>query len=410
MIVSPVGGAVAAAVRARRWRILTAAVLVQLTASVITMGLPVLVPFVRTDLHLTLAEAGLFVGIPAFGSLLALFVIGWAVDRLGDRAVLVAGAFLGGLAVIASSFAPGFVVLLLMLAVAGVGTASPTPAGSTAVLHEFTRRQRGTAMSLRQAAVPLGGALGALTLAPLAASLGWRPALMLAGVGAVAGGVACLLIFPPERRLHAAAPVPEGVGGGVRRLFNRDLGLASMYAMLMCAGQFSLVSYVVLYLNQGWALPIVTGAVLLAGLQLMGAGGRLGWGWVSDRLFDGSRTGVLVIVGITASLGMLVLGWLPPATPLWVVIVVVMIAGVAVIGWSGVYFTLLIETAGPGYQGRSVALGMTLNQPGILLGPWLFGLIADLTHSYRPSWTLLAAALAGGTVFVHFIDFGRARE
>jgi cyanate permease len=36
---------------------------------------------------------------------------------------------------------------------------------------------------------------------------------------------------------------------------------------------------------------------------------------------------------------------------------------------------------------------LTINQPGILLGPWAFGLLVDATGSYRIAWTVLGVLL-----------------
>ncbi len=381
-------------VRARQRRVLAAAVVVQITSSVITLGLPALVPFVRQAMELTLAQAGLFSSIPALGSFIALFGIGWLVDCLGDRNVLVVGGVVGGLAMLATSLAPTYVMLLALLMVVGIGTAAPTPAGSTAVINEFGLRQRGTAMGIRQAGVPVGGALGALTLAPVAAAWGWRAAIFGAGIGYLVGAVVCWALFPPGlRQVRGVVADPAAVGAPARPL-NASLVKASGYGMLMVAGQFSIVAYLSLYLNHVWRVPPVAGALVLAALQLLGAVGRIGWGWVSDRAFSASRSRVLVLVGVVAAIDTLALGWLPNAAPAWLIGLVTVIAGLTAVGWSGVYFTFLAELADPGYEGRSVAFGMTLNQPGIVLGPWAFGLVGDLTRSYRASWTALAVALA----------------
>ena len=41
-----------------------------------------------------------------------------------------------------------------------------------------------------------------------------------------------------------------------------------------------------------------------------------------------------------------------------------------------------------------MGIGLTIQQPGILAGPFLFGLVADLTGSFRLAWILLAGFLA----------------
>ena len=59
------------------------------------------------------------------------------------------------------------------------------------------------------------------------------------------------------------------------------------------------------------------------------------------------------------------------------------------------WVTLLAEVAPPGLQARSIASGLTLNQPAILIGPWAFGLFVDATGSYQLAWTGIAILLIG---------------
>ncbi len=62
---------------------------------------------------------------------------------------------------------------------------------------------------------------------------------------------------------------------------------------------------------------------------------------------------------------------------------------------------LVIETAlsganemiEPRSEGRGVGLGQMIQQPGILLGPFLFGRIVDATASFRLAWLLVAGFL-----------------
>ena len=389
----------------RRWWILAAALTVQSTISLIGQGLPALVPFVKADLGLNHAQAGVFATITGLGTFLALFAVGWAVDRAGDRAVLVGGGVLTGLLTIAAAFAPGYPLLLLLLVLVGIGVATPTPAGSTAVMREFPIRQRGVVMSLRQTGIPLGGAVAAITLAPLAALWGWRAALIAGGAVALAGAAAGHLCYV---RAGGGEREPETGGErwrGVLSLLSRDLVLTSVCGFLLIVAQFCLVSYLVLYVKATWAVPVVVGSLLLAGTQVSGAIGRILWGWVSDRLLGGSRKWALAVVTGTAALAGLLLAWLPAGASLGLVALVVAICGASAVGWNGIYITLLAELGPPGFQARSVGMGMTLGQPGIVLGPWLFGVLVDRTGSFRLGWTVVACGL-----FVALLAIALVRE
>jgi len=379
----------------RRWWILAAALTVQVTVSIILQGYPALVPFVKRDLHLSLAQAGVFASIPGLGMALGVLAAAWAVDRTGDRHVLTWGGLATGLLALLTAFSPTYSLLLVASIAVGVGAATPTPAGSRAVLAEFPHRQRGIVMSVRQTGVPVGGFIAAIALPLIAVHLGWRTALGVAGASAVLGSIACMVCY------RIAGPTQEAVRVAAEQtvsfftLLNRNLLKIGGSGIVLVMGQYCLVTYVVLFLNHTRGLPLVLASFFLAATQLAGSAGRIFWGWFSDRVVGGSRRAALMVVSFVGAAGVLMLAWLPAQAPFALVVIAVLIAGCSVVGWNGVWVTMLAEVAPPGLQARSIAAGLTLNQPAILVGPWAFGLFVDATGSYQLAWTGLAALLIG---------------
>lgn len=389
-----------------RWSILAAALLVQVTISVVTQSFPVLAPFARGNLHMNAAQVGLFATILNLGTMGALLPAGWAVDVLGERRVLVAGGIATGLATLLAATAPQFIVLLPLLLLVGVTSATPTPAGSTAIISAFSGRDRGLVMSIRQTGIPLGGALAALLLPPLAVAAGWRRALQVAAVVAVAGAVAGLALL---RRSRPAGLTARPSSGSVREVATRDATLIGLAAIFLTLGQFVLVSYIALYLLTLWHLPLTVGSLFLVAANVGGIAGRMLWGSVSDRLFSGRRRAPLMLVSVAAAAGFVILAWLPAGTPLIVMLLLVLLLGTTVIGWNGVYVTLLSEIAPPDKRGRSVAYGLTISQVGIFGGPVAFGAFIDLTGSYRLGWTLVALGMLAAALLMRQVREGTAR-
>lgn len=376
-----------------RWWVLAAALTVQITVAVIQQGYPALAPFVKADLHLTLAQAGLFASIAGLGMFVGVMGAGWAVDRSGDRRVLQGGALVTGALALLAGLAPTYTVLILTVALVGIGAATPTPAGSSAVMSQFGRRQRGFVMSIRQTGVPLGGAIAALMLPLLAVSHGWRFAIVVAALTAIGGGLAAVVFYRVAGPLSESKIGPKAAQASMWTLVNRNLVYLGAYGFILVVGQFCIVTYVVLYLNHSWNVALLFGSLFLALTQVTGAIGRIFWGWVSDRYFGGRRKFVLAVISTVGAASVLTFGWLPASQPLVWVGVTVAVAGVAVIGWNGVWITLLAEGAPPGLQARAVASGLTVIQPAVVIGPWLFGTFVDATGSYRYAWTVLALLL-----------------
>lgn len=374
-----------------RWRILGSALLIQVTISIVTQAFPALAPFAKGDLGLSRPEIGIFATILNLGTMIALLPAGWAVDVLGERRVLVAGGIAAGLVTAVTALAPSFAVFLPLLIIIGLAGATPTPAGSTAIISAFHLRDRAFVMSIRQAGVPLGGALAALILPPIAIAAGWRRALF------VAAGLAILGAFIGYAMVRGAPRKPRGRirrnPGSFRAVATHDATFIGLAAIFLTLGQFVLVSYIALYLFEAWHMSLAEASWFLVAANAGGVVGRLFWGTVSDRLFHGRRRGPLILVSLIGAAGFIILGWLPVSTPVLVLLVIVFALGATIIGWNGVYITLLSEIAPSDKRGRSVAYGMAIAQVGIFGGPFAFGVLVDFSGSYRVAWTAVAITL-----------------
>lgn len=388
----------------RRWWILAAALTVQVTVSIILQGYPALVPFVKRDLHLSLAQAGVFASIPGLGMALGVMAAAWAVDSSGDRRVLTWGGLGTGVIAALTALSPSYAVLLAASVAVGLGAATPTPAGSRAVLAEFPRHLRGMVMSVRQTGVPAGGFIAAIALPLLSVHFGWRTALGFAGASAVLGGLACMVCYRLAGGAREPVALPDQQAVSVLTLVNSNLLKIGGSGIVLVMGQYCLVTYVVLFLNHTRGLPLVLASFFLAATQLAGTAGRIFWGWFSDRVVGGSRRAALMVVSLVGAAGVLLLAWLPPSAPFLIVVAAVIVAGGSVVGWNGVWVTMLAEVAPPGLQARSIAAGLMINQPAILVGPWVFGLFVDATGSYELAWTGLAVLLVGAAWLITRAD------
>lgn len=371
----------------------------QITVSLVTQGVPTLAPFLQADLGLTRGEVGLFNSALMGGSFVALFFAGWLVDMRGERTALVWGNLLVGLSCIAVIATHGFFSALAMFFITGIGASFATPAGSKTVMRWFPLAQRGSAMGLRQTGIPIGGALAAALLPLIALVHGWRWAIVASGVSCVCAALLCWWRYPsPAAIEHAAARAAPAYS--LRSLLTRDIVLLGLAGALLPLGQFALVTYLALYLKETQGTAITTSALLLVGAQIAGACGRLLWGVWSDRLFAGRRKPSLLIAGLLSALGSLALGWIPAATPLWVIWLIVLTYAFNAIGWHGSWISLVSEIAGPEKQGRTIGAAMTIMYAGIILLPPLFGVFVDYTHFWSGAWSLLALGLLVGTSFV----------
>ena len=380
---------------AGRWGILALIMAAQTMANVGPLGIPSIAPLIREDLGLSMAQAGSFLSAYYIGAALMSLPAGWMADRWGVLATMVLGQVLiaGGLFGVAGSVSFSLLTVIMVCAGAGYGMLNPTTA--KAAMAWFPRRQRATAVGLKQVGLPLGGALGALIMPPLALWLGWRSAVALpASLIAALGALTWLLYHDPPRPTGARGVT---VGGGTSLaavLANRDLWLVSSSTLVFAGMQTVWMSFLVLYLTDVLRLSLVEAGRYLVMAQVAGMAGRVIFGLLSDGLFEGRRRIVLVIAGVGSTACSLAMAGTGPDTGAWVLAPLALTFGFFGIGWNGVQHTLLAEIVGPRGAGTAVGLGLTVSSLGVSLCPPLFGLAVQRLGGFSLPWAVLGIVMA----------------
>jgi MFS family permease len=381
------------------WSILALAVLAQFGVSVVDQGLPLLNGFVKSELHVTAALAGLAVSSFAFGKIFGSYASGVAADRLGERRVIVAGAAAVGVLAMCASAAPNG-LLFPLLFLGGLASSTSTPAGGRLVLSAFPRNRRGLALSIRQCGIPAGGLVAAALLPWIAHHWNWRWGLFAAGV------VTLVTVLP-----LASSPVEGGdlvmsVGDATKSVGrDRNIVLLTLWSCLVVTGQYTILAFLALDLHQRIGLSLASASLLVALANGVGIAGRISWGVISDRALARGRKPLLLVLNAAGLLAAVALLVTPDSAPVAVFGLVAAFAGFALIGYQGLWITMLAELAGPRRVGAATGFAVTFVQASIALTPALYGLVADLSGSYRAVWAALSCVL-----LVAFIPASLVRE
>jgi MFS transporter, ACS family, hexuronate transporter len=181
------------------------------------------------------------------------------------------------------------------------------------------------------------------------------------------------------------------------------LWLISLYGIAMIAAQFTFSLYIVVFAYErlGWS-PVASGGLLAVG-QGVAIAARIGWGLVSDRVFGGDRQVPLAMLAVIAGLGSIGLSFVDRGAPLWIVLAATALLGASALGWQGVYVTAVSELAGQRTAGTALGVSLTIAQLGQLFAPPIFGLLADLSNSYQPSWVALGIFILLASLPVHWV-------
>src|ERR1041385_5171777 len=141
-------------------------------------ALPALLPFLvaKFALSYTLAAVVMLVSTLSASILQPLFGL-WS-DRRGAYWLIPSGVALGGVGMALAAASPTYGVVLLFIALAGLGTAAYHPEGSKFAAYA-SGRKRASGMALFSVGGNIGYGLGALATTPLVIWLGLRGGLFL---------------------------------------------------------------------------------------------------------------------------------------------------------------------------------------------------------------------------------------
>jgi sugar phosphate permease len=361
-----------------RWVILAGGTLAQASFTTVSVGLPALAPALQTHYGLSLGEIGVVLGAVGIGMLLTLLPWGLLADRLGERTVIATGLTGAGAALVAAAFTDTYAALVVVLAISGALGASVNAASGRAVMAWFGAEERGFALGIRQTAIPIGGATAAVALPLLASAGGTDLAFQALGGTCVVGAVVAALLL---REAPDSGVSPTTLGAPLR---DARMWLLATGSTLYLVSQMAITVFVVLFLHEHRGLSTHSAAAVLAVINVLGIGSRIGAGRLSDRMR--SRLRPLRYVGIALTVATALVPLVVDA-PLAVLVPVLVVAGVLGISWNGLSFTAAAELAGLARSGA--ALGFQQTALGVLGAafPPAFAALVEAT-SWRTAFAL----------------------
>ena len=378
-----------------RWLVLAAATLAQATASFAMLGVAALAGFLQQDFKLTAAETGLLITATYGAAVFSLLFVGDLLDRKSERIIIGVGGAIAFIALMMATRSSNFVALLLCLFVAGLGFSVTQPGGSKSVSAWFRGDRLGLAMGIRQAGLPLGGALAAAILPAVAAASSWRTAFAAGAVATLGGAFVFALVYrPPAEDAGAAskraALSVAAVAGLLRQSWMRNAMIAGL---ALVSAQYAILTWLMLYLRDHAHIALTRGAWFLALAQAAEVTGRVGLAAWSDRT-PARRFRLLSLCMIAVAGGFVVLLLAPPQTPEPALALLAAWLGFFGLGWYGPWVAYLADTSPPDKVGLTLGAAMAINQLGIIGAPPLLGLVHDLTGGYTALWACAVGVLA----------------
>ncbi|WNM35897.1 MFS transporter [Streptomyces sp. Li-HN-5-11] len=369
-----------------KWGILGIGIAAQAAFSAAFQGIPMAGVVLQSDYRYSTGQLGIVVAALTCGAALTEVIWGLLTDRFGERTVLITGltgttvclAAATVLLVPTAHHTPSVWLLSAVLLLAGALGGCVNSASGRAVLGWFPPGSHGFAISLRVAAVPLGGAIGAAVLPTLAVHVGFRGVYGFLTAFALAATVAivCWLDEPPlppaGRKSTTVSPLRRWV-----------IWRISLSAFLLDFPQFTVLSFAAIYLHSVHGMGIAAISGLLFAVQALGAVSRVWSGrWTDSRGGRHRRTLVIayswIIAAAFAGLALCQSG------PAWIAASLMVLAGLLSCGWHGVHYAEIAIMAGKERSGTALGLENTMVFAGAFITPLIIPGILSAT-----SWPMV---------------------
>ncbi|MDE3102495.1 MAG: MFS transporter, partial [Chloroflexota bacterium] len=309
--------------------------------------------------------------------------------------LLTCGTFLSGLS---SSFA----MLVGARTVAAIGSSAQHPVGAS-LLSGYYPKRRATVLSLHTSMGSVGSLIAPLTVAVLLGVLDWRHIFMFIAPISLAIGLLYLALRSRIGGAPAGGSKREKLKAGgasyMRALKNRNILLLSLVFMVGAAGRGDGINATFLapHFMRDLGLSALVAGVLLAGVQLGGIGGPVGFGWLADRV---SHRMVMQLSLVLSAAFSILIGH-AGADPIALVPVAVLY-GTAVNSRNPLTQALVVDALGDEDRDAAFSIYYFIGFISTPLWSLITGFLMEVA-GFATAFTVLAGSYLAGSVILFFL-------
>ncbi len=333
--------------------------------------------------------------------------VGRLVDRYGSRKILAIGAFTGGLGFVLLSQIHNLWHFYGSNIVLGLGMTGVSAVPTSAIVLNWFKKRRGTAIGIMSAGLGAGGfVLSPLIGAYLIPSFGWRVSYFVLALcmWAVTIPLALLVIktrpadiglYPdgveaPEAMAEAKASPSASQGLSLKMA----LATSAFWLIAVCffLTMFSsgVVQNQVPYLED-IGFPVAMAATALGTVALGSAIGKFVFGWLCDQI----RPKYVCCIGLVfQAAGIIILLRIGPASSVALIWLSAIFMGLGIGSWLPAMSMLTSTNFGLASYGAIFGIMSLIQRLGSAIGPLVAGYMYDAMNTYRWAFIIFVSLYA----------------
>lgn len=204
-------------------------------------------------------------------------------------------------------------------------------------------------MGIRQAGIPIGGAMAGWLIPLLSTRYDWSIAVVCQAVLAIVGGLMFLFIYKDPVTENNKSTNDYNFMVELKNLLKQKQLYPLLFTgFVLVSLQMILVAHLMTFLQNIMVhVTLVTAGQMLSICLLFGMIGRITLAWLSDKVWKGDRVQPLILTIWSVVLGLLALVFLPQKTPIFIIFILCAWLGFFGIGWYSLFIVQVAEKSRP---------------------------------------------------------------
>jgi len=351
--------------------------------------LPVLMPIMLLgNSEIDFIQIGFAISVFNIVSAVVQAPVGFFVDRIGPKRVLLAGLIVGSLSFLSLGFIHHYYWLVIAMAIAGVANAVYHPADYALLSQNVVEKRMGRAFSLHTFSGYIGFAVTPTLMLTVSSLYNVQMAFMVSGI---IGLIAATILYPkasnePIKKEKSQQSINKSTSVNSTSklpLITSAIFLMLMLFLLLSLSGSSIQNFSVSALVKGYSISLADANIALTAFLLLGSVGVL----VGGQLADYSNRHGLIATGalvITALLALFIA--ISSISSMIIITIIIGLMGFL----SGIIAPsrdMLVRNVSPkGAEGRVFGIVSTGFNFGGTIGPILFGWILDQNYPRGIFW------------------------